>query len=310
MSLAVCTLYGVAALINSLHKNGFKGNIYAGYKGGLPKWALAAKENPSFPWPGVKSIDTLEGIQIHFLPIESSFHLTNYKPDFMLKLWDGPAKDAVAIAYFDPDIVVKCKWEFYSDWMSYGVALVHEINSNDMPVSHPLRKEWEKVINLTNRRTTHQLSSYLSGGFCGVHIRYIEFLHTWKEIFETGIKHFKLTHDQWNHDYDRTYIFYRQDQDAFNIAAMCCESPLSEIGPEGMDFIHGGWTMSHAAGSPKPWKNHYLLSALNGKPPSLADKGYWSNVNLLIKSYHPIKVSLKQISILISSFISRFYSRK
>ena len=61
------------------------------------------------------------------------------------------------------------------------------------------------------------------------------------------------------------------------MAAMCYENPISEMGPDAMDFVQSGWiAMSHATGSPKPWNKKFLLSAIKGMPPSRAEKAYWA----------------------------------
>lgn len=315
MKSAVCTLFenhyhhGVAALTNSLYHNGYRGNIYAGYRGSLPNWSSLAKDNHLLFWPGAKTLNVKDGLYIHFLPVDTNYHLTNYKPDFMLRLWNGPAKDANAMAYFDPDIVIKCKWNFYEKWMSYGVALVHEIVSNDMPPTHPLRLQWDEVIRACNMRATRQLYSYINGGFCGVSKHNIEFLNVWVKIMSTAITHFGLEPNKFMPS-DRTNIFYASDQDALNIAAMCSEVPISEVGPEGMDFIHGGWIMSHAVGSPhKPWRKNFIWAALKGNSPTLAERGFWMNVEGPLFCFRSIQVKLKRFSILIAAFIGRFYRR-
>src|SRR5450631_3672108 len=97
MTTAICTLfennyhYGVAALTNSLYISGYRGAIYAGYRGTLPPWCLNAKENKLLNWPDSKTLEVADGIQIHFLPLNTPYHLANYKPDFMLSLLNGPA---------------------------------------------------------------------------------------------------------------------------------------------------------------------------------------------------------------------------
>jgi hypothetical protein len=226
----------------------------------------------------------------------------------MLQLLKGPAKEAESIAYFDPDIVIKCRWGFYENWISHGVAIVHDVISNDMPASHPTRKEWEKVIGLYEKTVTRKLSSYLNAGFCATSRADMEFLQVWSDITGLIIQHYNQDPTQFA-SFDRTSGFWNIDQDAFNITAMCCLSPICEMGPEAMDFIRGGWTMSHATGKVKPWKKKFILSALNGNPPSLADKEFWKNVTGLINIYSSAYAGMKQVSLSAASFAGRFFRR-
>jgi hypothetical protein len=314
MTSAVCTVFedhyhkGVAVLINSLYKNGFRGDFYAGYRGTLPKWSETAIENSNLDWTGAKSLRVAEGLHIHFLPIVTNYHLTHYKPHFMLSLLNGPAKDNEALAYFDPDIVNLCKWGFYEKWMSCGVAMVHEVISNDMPVTHPSRMEWYNVIKTLNKKPQREIHSYINAGFCGISIKNIEFLKVWAQIIEIAIKEYNMDAATFI-AYDRTSAFYALDQDAFNIAAMCCESPISEMGPEAMDFVGAGWTMSHATGWPKPWTKKFLLSALAGNPPSRQDKHYWKNIDYPISLYNSSLKNRIKTATFIATLIGRFYKR-
>lgn len=311
---AVCTLFeghfhkGVAVLINSLYKNGFRGNIYAGYRGELPKWTEAAVDNSHLEWVGGKTLQLNNDLSIHFLPVTTDFHLTHFKPRFMLDLLEGAAKEMKALAYFDPDIVVLCKWEFYEKWMSFGVAMVHEVVSNDMPSTHPTRMEWLKIMKIMNRLPRREVHSYINAGFCGVSIKNIEFLEVWNQIIEIAINEYEMDAATMI-TFDRTSAFYAVDQDSFNIAAMCCESPISEMGPEAMDFVGAGWTMSHATGWPKPWKNNFILSALNGNPPSRPHKNYWNNIHKPIRLYNNLYTKIIKLQLLIATSIGRFYRR-
>jgi hypothetical protein len=314
MKSSVCTLFegdfhkGVAVLINSLYKYGFKGEFYAGYRGSLPKWTIDAELNSDLNWPGAKTMKLAGDLSIHFLPIGSNYHLTHCKPSFMLNLLEGPARDADYLAYFDPDIVNLCKWSFYEKWMDCGVAMVHEVVSNDMPATHPGRTEWNKVIKLLNKEPKRQLHSYINAGFCGIARENIEFLKVWIQVIEIAITHYDMDPSTFI-NYDRTSAFYAIDQDAFNIAAMCCDSPISEMGPEAMDFENSGWTMSHATGWPKPWNNKFIISALGGHPPNRPHKHYWRNIDGQITLYSNMHSSLIKADIFIATLIGRFYRR-
>src|SRR5580658_3962956 len=135
MTSAVCTLfegdyhYGVGALINSLHRYGYQGFVEIGYRGDLPAWMH-------------NSETTLKetSIKLHLHPLQTKWHLTNYKPHFLLELFAAnPALDR--IFYFDPDIVIKCSWDFYEYWVEPGVAMVEEIVNRGMAHNHPLRRK-------------------------------------------------------------------------------------------------------------------------------------------------------------------------
>lgn len=315
MTTVVCTLfeghyhYGVTALVNSLYSQNYRGDIYAGYKGELPKWANGAVENNSLKLKNVKTLKVTDGLQINFVLIKANYHLTNYKPDFMIDIWNSFETEIDGIFYFDPDIVVKINWLYFEKWIQYGVALIHEITSNDMPPTHPKRKAWEAVIEKAGMTVQNQLYSYINAGFCGFNKNTLAFLYTWKDIFKVGVEYFGLSNNQWGHDFSPDYIFFAQDQDALNIAAMCSTVPLSEMGPEAMDFISGGWVMSHLVGSPKPWKKNMYKEFFYGKRLGITDKLFWNNVSFPIMPYSKIFIRQKNISIKIVSFLSRFYKK-
>ncbi|SEJ39034.1 hypothetical protein SAMN05216327_109198 [Dyadobacter sp. SG02] len=314
MTSAVCTLfeghyhYGVAALVNSLYRNGFRGHIYAGYKGELPSWAGVRRE-PLFGWENCTTYQAANDLQVHFLPVITKFHLTNYKPDFVIELMTRLEGKIRGIYYFDPDIVVKCRWSFYEEWLTLGVPLVHEITNNDMPATHPVRTMWRELISRNNLEVTNHIQSYINAGFWGISGENMEFAYLYKKFVEISVNEFHMDLNDFTFDLDRTNLFFAKDQDALNIAAMCSRVPLSEYGPEAMDFIHGGKVMSHATGNPKPWKKNYLFSFLKGSPPSLSDRAYWNYANQTIRLYTGLYLTRKQIALKIASFLGRFYKK-
>ena len=315
MKSAICTLFegnyhfGVATLINSAAKQGFKGAFYVGYKGKLPEWSQLAIADSSLAWEGAKTLTLDSELKVHFLPVTISHHLTNYKQEFMLELFAGLGKECDNIAYFDPDIVIKSRWDFFETWMSHGVALIHEIVNVDMPPTHPIRREWEKVASLIDRVATRQLYSYINAGFIGVPRRCIEFLELYRDIMNVAKTHYHFNDSNFLFTSDRSNVFFGKDQDVLNIAAMCCECPISEMGPEAMDFMSGGFTMSHAVGSPKPWTKNFALAALKGVPPSMAEKVYWANVNGPISIFTNLKIKMAMISLKFAALVGRFYKR-
>lgn len=312
---AICTLfeghyhYGLAALINSLHINEYKGHIYVGYRGDLTDWCAKAQPDDLLQWNTGYTLLLHNTISVHFLLVDTDYHLTNYKPQFMLQLLSGPANQCDSICYFDPDIILKCPWSFIDNWMTHGVAVVHEVIMNDMPDSHPTRMDWKNLIHRSGREVHNRISSYLNGGFCGISKENFDFLFTWAEIIQIAVDVYKQDPSNFA-SFSRTSLFWNIDQDAFNITAMCCNLPLSEIGPEAMDFEHGGQIMSHAVGSPKPWKKNYLHDALRGLPPSLAEKAFWANVDGLIPIYDKTYIRRKLTAINVASLIGRFYRRR
>ncbi|GHV58608.1 hypothetical protein FACS1894182_11360 [Bacteroidia bacterium] len=123
MNTIICTLYekhyhyGVAALLNSLAKYGFEGDFYIGYRGELPFWAKPVVETIDFTdkadWKSIKKVAISDRITLHFILLETDYHLSNYKPTFMCDLWESLSEKPDGIFYFDPDIVIKCNWVFF-----------------------------------------------------------------------------------------------------------------------------------------------------------------------------------------------------
>ncbi|MBU3714847.1 MAG: hypothetical protein FGM46_07855, partial [Ferruginibacter sp.] len=196
MKTAVCTLFegnyhlGVGALINSLIDNGFNGDVYVGYRGNLPNWFKQYEKLDIQGW-GMSPFKKMKnGSSVYFLCLDTDIHLTNYKPQFLIRLTTGVCKYYEAIAYFDPDIVVCRNWIYFEDWMKYGVAVVHDIIMHDMPTTHPLRRNWESIAKKKGYLIHHQLDSYVNAGFCGLSKPYWEFPFIWKEVLDVALNEF------------------------------------------------------------------------------------------------------------------------
>ncbi|GAT63250.1 hypothetical protein [Paludibacter jiangxiensis] len=323
MKTAICTLYeghyhyGVAALSNSLYKNGFRGSVYVGYRGELPFWAANAKEDSGLSWNGARTLEIGEGLKLHFLPLITDYHFTNYKPDFMLELWDGPAKDAQSMFYFDPDIVVCAPWKVFESWAGSGIALCEDVNS-PLHKNHPKRIAWRNYFSQYSIALTYKESAYVNGGFVGLEKEEIGFLHMWKQIQEAmavrigGLNRSALTNSKALSEEDKSDFapFSKTDQDALNATVEAWSKDASIMGQEAMAFKSGARMMSHALGIPKPWDNNIILSTLKGYSPSVTLKDYWKCVNGPIYLHSKRKMRFKVFEIQICAFIGRFYRRR
>ena len=320
MNSIVCTLfeshyhYGVAALVNSLYKNGFTGNVFAGYRGSLPKWSTKATP-ATFEWQGASTLKVADGLMLHFLPLETDYHFTNYKPDFMLQLWDGPAKDATGMFYFDPDIVIAAPWKFFEQWIGCGIALCEDVNS-PLQEFHPRRVFWRKYFEKSNLFLKFKNSIYVNGGLIGISKEDDDFLNLWVKVQEAmapaigGLQKSVLSGPKVSNEADGLFSpFNRTDQDALNATIEIFDANYSFIGKEGMGFKPGVCIVPHALGQPKPWNSNLIIEILMGRPPSIVDKFYWNNVVGKIKLRPAYLVSIRKVGMKIASIIGRIYKR-
>lgn len=322
MKSVVCTLfeghyhYGVAALTNSLLKQGFKGSIYAGYRGSLPEWASEAVENSVMLGSGGTTYKVSKDLTLHFIPLTTDYHLTNYKPDFMLHLLKGPVKDATSLFYFDPDIIVIAPWSYFESWIKCGIALSEDVNS---PVSefHPRRVAWRTYFGSNNVLLKYKSPIYVNGGFVGVSIENQEFLSVWKQLQELmapeigGLNRSSFKSGQPLPESANGPLapFGKTDQDALNATIEAWDQPVSFMGKEGMAFKSGQALMPHALGPQKPWLRENLVEALKGNKPRAVDLSYWNSAKGTIIAHSLLKIKLSIFSIKIASFIGRFYGR-
>ena len=322
MSSAICTLFeghyhfGLAALTNSLYREGFRGAIYAGYRGDLPPWASCAKENSSLQWKDSRTFEVAEGLQLHFLPIVTDNHLTNYKPDFMLRLWDGPAVDAKRMFYFDPDIVIVRSWLMFEEWVNCGVALSEDVNS-PLSKQHPRRVAWRRYFGDNGISLNFKNIIYVNGGFIGLNLEDRSFLELWKKIQE---KMAPIIGGLNQSIFGSGYLalekaggpfmpFSKTDQDALNATIEAFDQEISFIGKEGMGFENGFILMHHALGSPKPWKWKPFSQSLGGRPPRKVDIEYFRSAGGPIRAISGSVVSRSKLAMKITTAIGRFYKK-
>jgi len=320
LNSSVCTLfegnyhYGVAALVNSLCVNGFEGIIYAGYRGDRPMWAIQATDSTVDRWRHATTLHVTEKVSVIFLPLDTDYHLTNYKPDFMLDLIAGLAGEETSLFYLDPDIVINEHWKYFTEWVSCGVALCEDVNS-PLAENHPRRTGWRRFYASKQMYLSFKSDRYVNGGCVGTHPTHKSFLETWKECQEMvsqtvgGSSAAKISGGQALSYKGFANCFDSTDQDALNAAVECTKIPCSILGQEAMGFKTGRAILPHALGPNKPWERSYFLFALKGSPPRSVDKLYWQYASGPITVHSLLYVTLKRLSIKLASFIGRFYRR-
>jgi len=321
MISAICTLfeghyhYGVATLSNSLYTQGYRGTIYVGYRGALPNWVLKGKKQSIGKWEEAIFISPIDGLQLIFLPLKTTYSLTNYKPDFMLDLWDGPAKNSDAFFYFDPDIVINDSWSCFEQWVNCGIALCEDVNS-PLQEYHPRRQGWKSYFENYKIDLEFKNQIYVNGGFVGVHKKNISFLNLWVNLQEVmgeaigGLENSIFSKQTYNSTIlkmEGFQIFDKSDQDALNATIEAYKGEISYFGKEGMGFVPGKATMFHALGKYKPWNVNFIFRSLDGRSPRAVDECYWQHSNHPILAHSKGEIRKKKIAIKICKLIGRFY---
>jgi hypothetical protein len=321
MNTSVCTLFegnyhlGLGALVNSLCQNRFEGQVYAGYRGKLPPWAKVTRIDGQKVFPVRFEMEVTEKVRLVFVPLETDYHFTNYKPDFILDIFHQPDFDADALFYIDPDIVINIEWDTFERWASFGVALCEDVNS-PMPKTHPIRSGWRSYFGERGIVLSAKDSVYVNGGFVGVKRSELDFIRLWKKLQESmapsigGLSRSSLEGKPLEKVSSGIFSpFSKTDQDALNATIEATNIQVSIAGKESMGFASGRVILPHALGQPKPWLKNPLLNSLSGYPPRSIDKLYWRHVRSPIPVQSALKTEVKILSNAIAALISRFYKR-
>jgi hypothetical protein len=310
VSTTFCTLFerhyhfGLAVLVNSLCASGFKGAVYAGFRGPLPPWA---EDRVNMVEGGKWEMEVSPEVRLVFLLLDTPDHFTNYKPDFLLRIAELAGMENDTLVYCDPDIVINEEWKYFEDWLTCGVALCEDVNS-PMPEGHPRRIGWRRFFEPRGHQLRLRGVCYANGGFVGLRPQDRKLLPGdslgGKDV--AGI--------QGGRSLDGLYgfadCFRATDQDTLNAALEACpDIELSFLGGSAMGFLPGGVILPHALGPAKPWLRRYVAEALAGRPPAIVDKAFWHHASGSIRAFGPAHVALKKLSLAAGSALGRFIRR-
>jgi len=248
VTLVVTTLFtaghyeeGVAAFLHSLSRSGYVGRVWCGVSN--IEQSRLAKAFEGYMLDG--------RIELRFLAVSPDYHIAMHKPRFMLDV-AACEHDLTHIAFFDPDIVVKCRWHFVSQWCSEHIAAVGDVNWL-MPHSSPIRLQWMDVrrglsLGLYPGEAPASLDIYCNAGFVALPIKMRGFLELWAELTSrivqgdvAGEQHLISRGGASSLEVSgsRTGHFTPLDQELFNVALMAFARHTSVMGPEAMDFCAG-----------------------------------------------------------------------
>ena len=302
--IAVCTLWegdyhkGLGAFANSLIRCGFRGTIWAGYRGELPPWFLEKTSSRA-----IQYFVPAPGVRIAFVHLEAPCHFAQYKADFCLQVLKVLDPEASGVYYFDPDVLLLARWDFFTKWLQSGVTACEDWHYPLNP-THPLVVLWTRYL-ATRGFTLHKpVTLYLNSGLVGVRRDCISFLELWRDLLVAVQQDFNQRGEA--HFGQRTDLFHNIDQDAFTLALHISELPFSAVGVDGMAFGRGEWLTVHAVGE-KPWRRRIFRDMLQkGAGIDLALRRYWQFCD------QPILVEQKpsQWAILLVRLLTRFYKRE
>jgi hypothetical protein len=257
---------GVAALLNSLCEAGFRGNVWLGVSGPVPSWLTPASVES---WVGTQFV-------VCVAPVTADGAQLLRKPQLMSFVAKREPK-ATSYIYFDPDVVVKCRWSFVERWCARGVAAVAD-KEWCLAASSPVRSqwsEWRESLGIGDAfdEPSGPVNVYCNAGFVGVSADCVPFIGHWRRLAEAacGVEAEGAPAVSTETGGEEPDL----DRQVFNIALMAWGRRAHLMGPEAMDFAPGGYVFSHAIGQPKPWRRHFIRGALVGRPPSKRDREHW-----------------------------------
>lgn len=297
---------GALVLFNSLVANGFVGKFIVGVRS---LEDLPSKVSTSITSAIQKNI--ILNDQLSIICAKTNLHYTNFKPRFMLDVFDS-YPDCRVVAYLDPDILClgDCNWILNAS--ADGPVVAADVNWQ-LPRNHPTRYAWHRLISKAGKSSFQDFDYYFNGGMLVLNRKDKSFLELWYHyILAYGSIGAKLDAvgeiSSWRNN-SRANPMFSPDQDALNMAMISWPGAVCTFGPDMMGFSHGDTYLPHAIGSIKPWNKAIMLDTLRGNPPRLVDKSYWKYSDTSVRVYTRSLIVIKRLQIRIASFIGRFYRR-
>jgi len=306
--VTVCTLWekdhhkGVATLVNSLVRMGYRGRVWAGYRGNLPPWATGGTANGD-----VYTLPVGANVEVVFVKLQSDLHFAQVKPAWMLRILEELEPGAEGVYYFDPDIFVVGAWTFFERWLKFGIAACEDV-ANPFNSCHPLVLGWQEYARSLGYTHWNLANAYFNSGLVGVPRKYSSFLQLWVEVMNAIRRDFGAIKGM--HTNSRADLFHRPGQDGFSFATYLTPHPVSWVGPDGMAFERGEWITVHAY-LWKPWRHRPLRDLfVSGTKPDRGARLYWEFAGAPIQVEPPGRIRRHRWLIPLAAFLSRFYQRQ